>query len=98
MGKYGMRDSRVSREGMNVMRMRPGRYLFSLLVPATLMLGAGPGVAAQDGHDHADADTEAPAAAMRKVRWSDPAAWPEGKVPGEGDAVTIGRDMDVVLD
>jgi cell migration-inducing and hyaluronan-binding protein len=32
------------------------------------------------------------------VRWSDPAAWPDGKVPGEGDAVTIGRDMDVVLD
>ena len=34
----------------------------------------------------------------RTARWSDPAAWPDGKVPGEGDAVTIARDMDVVLD
>jgi cell migration-inducing and hyaluronan-binding protein len=32
------------------------------------------------------------------ARWSDPATWPSGEVPGEGDAVTIGRDMDVVLD
>jgi cell migration-inducing and hyaluronan-binding protein len=30
--------------------------------------------------------------------WSDPATWPSGKVPGEGDAVEITRDMDVVLD
>ncbi|GAA0268477.1 hypothetical protein GCM10009127_05340 [Alteraurantiacibacter aestuarii] len=32
------------------------------------------------------------------MRWSDPAAWPSGAVPGEGDAVTIDRDMHVVLD
>ncbi|WP_305096239.1 G8 domain-containing protein [Croceibacterium aestuarii] len=32
------------------------------------------------------------------MRWSDPAAWPEGKVPSAGDAVTIARDRDVVLD
>ena len=32
------------------------------------------------------------------MRWSDPASWPDGKVPGEGDAVTIARDMDIVLD
>jgi cell migration-inducing and hyaluronan-binding protein len=30
--------------------------------------------------------------------WSNPATWPDGKVPGAGDAVTIGSDMDVVLD
>jgi len=30
--------------------------------------------------------------------WSDPATWPSGEVPGEGDAVEITRDMDVVLD
>jgi cell migration-inducing and hyaluronan-binding protein len=35
---------------------------------------------------------------MRTVRWSDPVAWPDGKVPGAGAEVTIGRDMDVVLD
>ena len=32
------------------------------------------------------------------MRWSEPAAWPGGKVPGEGDAVTIARDTEVVLD
>ena len=36
----------------------------------------------------------APAAssAVHRSRWSDPASWPDGKVPGAGDAVTIGRD------
>ena len=35
---------------------------------------------------------------VRTVRWSDPASWPDGKVPGAGDAVTIARDKDIVLD
>jgi cell migration-inducing and hyaluronan-binding protein len=83
---------------MNDMRMHPGLYLFSLLVPATLMLGAGSGVVAQESHAHADAGTDAPSSAVRRVLWSDPAAWPLGEVPGEGDAVTIARDMEVVLD
>jgi len=30
--------------------------------------------------------------------WSDPATWPGGQVPGEDDAVTIPRGMEVVLD
>jgi cell migration-inducing and hyaluronan-binding protein len=30
--------------------------------------------------------------------WSDPAAWPNGKVPVAGDKVVIARDKDVVLD
>src|SRR6185312_13585702 len=36
--------------------------------------------------------------AMHQSRWSDPASWPDGKVPGEGAAVTIPRDKDIVLD
>ena len=35
---------------------------------------------------------------MRTVRWSDPAAWPDGKVPRAGDAVTIAPGTHVVLD
>ena len=31
-------------------------------------------------------------------RWSDPATWPSGEVPGDGDAVTIGRDMDLEVE
>src|SRR5687767_8472718 len=32
------------------------------------------------------------------TNWSDPATWPNRKVPIAGDKVTIGRDKDVVLD
>src|SRR5215469_9444705 len=30
--------------------------------------------------------------------WSDPATWPNHKVPVAGDKVTIGKDKDVILD
>jgi cell migration-inducing and hyaluronan-binding protein len=80
------------------MRMPSRLLLLSWLLPALLVLGTGAEAVAQDGHAHADAGAAAPAAAMRHMRWSDPAAWPEGKVPREGDAVTIARDMDLVLD
>ena len=33
-----------------------------------------------------------------KAKWSDPATWPNSKVPAAGDKVTIGRDKDVMLD
>jgi len=64
------------------------------------MLGGGSGVAAQDNHahEHAGAVADTPPSTVRRGLWSDPAAWPEGKVPGEGDAVTIARDVHVVLD
>ena len=45
-----------------------------------------------------DAGKPAPSSAAVRSRWSDPASWPDGKVPHAGDAVTIGRDRDVVLD
>src|SRR5262249_58208470 len=32
------------------------------------------------------------------TNWSDPATWPNRKVPIAGDKVTIGRDRNVVLD
>jgi cell migration-inducing and hyaluronan-binding protein len=38
------------------------------------------------------------APAGSQMRWSDPATWPNGKVPVAGDKVTIGRDKAVVLD
>src|SRR6188508_2906098 len=36
--------------------------------------------------------------AVRQARWSDPATWPNRKVPVAGEAVTIAKDKDVVLD
>src|SRR3954468_11775503 len=36
--------------------------------------------------------------ASKPARWSDPATWPDRRVPREGDKVTIAKDKDVVLD
>ncbi|MXO70989.1 transmembrane domain-containing protein [Altererythrobacter buctensis] len=36
--------------------------------------------------------------ARQQAMWSDPAAWPDGRVPQAGDAVTIPRDRHMVLD
>ncbi|KRA82537.1 G8 domain-containing protein [Altererythrobacter sp. Root672] len=82
------------------MRLRSRLLRVALLLPVSLLLGTGAGAAAQDNHAHAHAQTAetTPASAVRQVRWSDPAAWPDRKVPREGDAVTIGQDMDVLLD
>jgi cell migration-inducing and hyaluronan-binding protein len=67
---------------------------------AVSLLGSGSGLAAQDhhAHGHADAGAGTPPSAVKTVRWSDPAAWPDGKVPREGDEVTIARDTEVILD
>ena len=73
------------------------RKPFALLLPAALLFGPGT-VIAQEHDDHAVAPDDAAPVAMRTVRWSDPSAWPNGRVPGEGDAVTIARDVGMVLD
>jgi cell migration-inducing and hyaluronan-binding protein len=82
------------------MRIRSRLSPFSLLLAACLLLGVGAEARAQDMHDHMkmDAGAATPAAAVKRSLWSDPASWPDGKVPREGDAVTIGRDKDIVLD
>src|SRR5580698_5713173 len=68
--------------------MRKRSTLFiSLLVPAFLGLGGYAVLNAQQKTSTASAK-----------RWSDPAAWPDKKVPGKDAAVTIGKDMNVVLD
>ena len=41
---------------------------------------------------------QAPVGAVTPSRWSDPRSWPDGKVPGAGDAVTIARDRSIILD
>ena len=79
------------------MRMQSCWLLLSVALPMSVLSGAG--AQAQESHSHAQMEEAASApVTVRKLRWSDPAAWPNGKVPGEGDAVTITRDMDVVLD
>jgi len=70
-----------------------------LAIPAALLLSAGGTALAQDHSDHAAmADIERADPTGVAMPWSDPATWPSGKVPGEGDEVIITRDMNVVLD
>src|SRR6201986_717783 len=69
--------------------MRKHYHLFiSLLVPAFLVLG---GYTVVRPHQISSSTT-------RGKRGSDPATWPDKKVPAKDDLVTVGRDMDVVLD
>src|SRR5271169_1125606 len=69
--------------------MRKHYHLFlSLLVPAFLGLG---------GYAVLKAQQKTSSTASGK-RWSDAATWPDKKVPGKDAAVTIGKDMNVVLD
>jgi len=57
-------------------------------IPAFLAVSVLAGLGAQ----------EATAQTAKQTNWSDPASWPNRKVPVAGDKVTIGRDKDVVLD
>jgi cell migration-inducing and hyaluronan-binding protein len=81
------------------MRFQP-RLLLALLLPACSALAMGAAANAQEAHaDHANMEMPAEAAkALKKSRWSDRASWPDGKVPGAGEAVTIGRDREIILD
>ncbi len=62
--------------------------LLSLLVPAFLGLGGYAVVQAQ----------QTTSTAVKGGRWSDAATWADKKVPGANAAVTIDRNVDVILD
>jgi len=69
--------------------MRKHYLLFlSVLVPAFLVLGEYAVVQAQ----------QRTSSTASGKRWSDAATWPDKKVPGKDAVVTIGKDMNVVLD
>jgi len=68
------------------MRKRYRLFLLLSLVPALLLGSVFAVVQAQN------------APAVKQSRWSDAATWPDKKVPGKDAAVTIGKDMNVVLD
>jgi cell migration-inducing and hyaluronan-binding protein len=60
-------------------------FLFALLGPA-IVLGS------------VSAAVQAAAPAAKATRWSDPASWPNKKVPAAGDKVTIDSGKEVILD
>jgi G8 domain-containing protein len=61
-------------------------FLLALLLPAFLLVSAVAVMQAQNAGS--------PAAS----RWSDPATWPDKKVPARDAVVTIEKDMNVILD
>src|SRR6185437_11375080 len=64
-------------------------FLFALLVPAFVLGSAFDVVAtAQERGSHA----------IEQELWSNPATWPDRKVPRAGDKVTIEKGKDVLLD
>src|SRR6202451_526739 len=69
------------------MRKHP-HLILSLLVPAFLVLGGYVALKAKQKTSSTPSGN----------RCSNPATWPDKKVPAKDDLVTIGRDMDVVLD
>src|SRR6187399_1768702 len=70
--------------------MRKNRRLFlALLLPVVLVLGGYAVVQAQQGSS---------STAVKGGRWSDTATWADKKVPGKDAAVTIDRNVNVVLD
>jgi hypothetical protein len=60
-------------------------FLLASLLPAVLLVSGSAVVQAQNAGSPAG-------------RWSDPATWPDRKVPAAGDKVTIARDKSVLLD
>jgi len=71
------------------MRRQYRSFLFALLVPAFFLVSAFDVVAAaQEQGSHA----------VKQELWSNPATWPDRKVPRAGDTVTIERGKDVLLD
>jgi cell migration-inducing and hyaluronan-binding protein len=74
--------------GVDVMRKQYRTFLLVSLVPALLFGSVSAVVQAQN----------AGTPAVRQTRWSDPATWPDRKVPAAGDKVTIAKDKNVLLD
>src|SRR5690242_83979 len=71
------------------MRRQYRSFLFASLVPAFFLVSAFDLVAAaQEQGSHA----------VKQELWSNPATWPDRKVPGAGDHVTIEKGKDVLLD
>src|SRR5215467_3881324 len=64
------------------------RLFLSLFLPVLFLLGGSAVVGVQ----------KESSSAGKGGRWSDPTTWSDKKVPAEGAAVSIGTDMDVVLD
>ncbi|MES2626434.1 MAG: G8 domain-containing protein, partial [Pseudomonadota bacterium] len=80
------------------MRIHNRLFHLSWLVSACFSVNVCVAAEAQE-HDHAAAQEQAASVVAAKGgSWSDPSTWSSGVLPVEGDVVTIGEGMDIVLD
>src|SRR5215470_6869430 len=79
-------SSMTALQGVDSVSKPHRSFLVASLLPAFLLVSAFAVVQAQNAGS--------PAA----HRWSDPATWPDRKVPAKDDVVTIEKDMNVILD
>src|SRR6188472_3765096 len=63
-------------------------FLPMSIVPTLLVVGAIAVLAPQEGRTQS----------AKATKWSDPATWPNNKVPAAGDKVAIAKDKNVILD
>jgi cell migration-inducing and hyaluronan-binding protein len=71
------------------MSRKPRSFLVLSLLPAVLGVGVFTVLGTQVGRAQS---------AAKPVNWSDPAAWPNKKVPAKGDKVEIASGKEVILD
>ena len=71
------------------MRRQYRSFLFALLVPAVLLVS---------GCTVVETAQEQGSPAVKPALWSNPATWPDRRVPRAGDKVTIAAGKEVVLD
>jgi cell migration-inducing and hyaluronan-binding protein len=74
---------------VDAVRKKSRSLLFALLIPGILLLSAFAIIGAAQ---------QTNSTAVKGGKWSDAATWSDKKVPGKDAAVTIGKDMNVVLD
>jgi hypothetical protein len=77
-----------SSRGVDSVSKQHRSFLLASLLPAVLLVSVFAVVQAQEGRS----------SSATPARWSDPATWPDRRVPRAGDKVTIPAGKDVVLD
>src|SRR5690606_24789818 len=82
------RSIRGSPMNISAMSIKNRSSLLCSLIPTLLAVSVSAVLAPQEGR----------AQSAEQSLWSDPATWPNGKVPVEGDKVVIARDKNVLLD
>src|SRR5262245_57974758 len=78
----------MSRMGVDVMSKKNRSFLLFSLIPAFLVASVFAVMGVREGR----------AQSVRQANWSDPATWPNRKVPAAGDKVEIASGKEVILD